>query len=88
LHDCTPALSLSTDDFTASHVPVTFSLGETSGTCIIPITDDSIIEDTETFELSLLLADETQGRISPTNGTAIATIINDSKEMLSHTDYT
>lgn len=70
-------------DVDSSVVQVVFT--PTSGMtlpCPIPLVDDSIVEDDETFQLSLSLANPAQGSISTSTtqpGVATATIIDDGK---------
>ena len=63
------------EDYNSGHYNVTFSVGVSSALFAIPITDDEILEQSETFtiEISLLPINVIVGDVSETT----ITIIND-----------
>ena len=71
-------------DFNGAAIFLTFSSGRSSLPCPIPLVDDQIIEDLETFQLSLLLANLDEGSLSTSTSqpsVATATITDDGKRL-------
>ena len=69
-------------DFSTAADSLSFTSGVSNLPCQIPLMDDLIIEDDETFQLSLSLANTAQGSLSTTvanPSVATATIIDDGK---------
>jgi Ca2+-binding RTX toxin-like protein len=62
------------NDYNNAPITVNFADGETSKTVIIPITDDNLIESSETINLTL--ADPTNGATIGTQNNAILTIVD------------
>ncbi|NND16821.1 MAG: DUF11 domain-containing protein [Eudoraea sp.] len=62
-------------DYTGSDVEITILAGETTGTVVVPTTDDSSDEEDETFTASV--ESVKAGTVGDTNDTAIGTIIDD-----------
>ncbi len=66
----------SDNDFTAKNETITFSQGETTKTFSVQTTQDSLVDENETFTVAL--SNPTNGAVvSPTNSTTKGTIIND-----------
>ena len=64
-------------DFSSLSVPVTFTNRTTKVSSIIPVFKDKIIEDIETFDLSIYVPSDLKNRISPgRQRKAIASIID------------
>jgi glucose/arabinose dehydrogenase len=68
------ATAIAGQDYTTTTGRLTFANGETSKTLTIPILNNSLVEATETFNLSM---DATSGAALGTSRTAIITIIDD-----------
>ena len=73
-------------DFTASTGSLTFKVGETSKTVIIPVTADTTVESSETFQVQL--ANPVNAALSPRASLATVTITNDDFPSLSIADVT
>jgi Ca2+-binding RTX toxin-like protein len=73
-------------DFTASNGSLTFKVGETSKTVIIPVTADTTVESTETFQVQL--ANPVNAALAPRASLATVTITNDDFPSLSIADVT
>ena len=72
----------SADDFNSDVIPLTFANIVAPQSCEITLVDDLLIENPETFQLSLSLADPNQGSLSTSAAQpnmATATIIDDGK---------
>ena len=64
-------------DFSSLSVPITFTNHTTKVSSVIPVFQDKIIEDTETFDLSINIPSDLEHRISAgRQRKAIATIID------------
>ncbi|UXE63585.1 MAG: discoidin domain-containing protein [Woronichinia naegeliana WA131] len=74
LTDGTALSSGTPNDYNNAPITVNFADGETSKTVIIPITDDNLIETSETINLTL--ADPTNGATIGTQNNAILTIVD------------
>ena len=71
-----------TDDFNGVFVSLAFTAGVSSLMCLIPLVDDSIIEDPEIFQISLSLVNLADGSLSTSSvqpSVATATIIDNCK---------
>ena len=69
-------------DFNDVFVPLAFTTGISSLPCPIPLIDDSIIEDPETFQISLSLVNPADGSLSTSAdqpSVATATITDNGK---------
>ena len=76
------SLLASAGDFNGGAIPLTFDISVASQPCPILLFDDLIIENQETFLLSLSLADPEEGTLSTSPvepSLAMATITDDSK---------
>ena len=64
-------------DFTSEPITAIFTAGSTETAVDVPITMDSIVEPTESFNLSLIIPASERGLVAPGNiTTAIAVIID------------
>ena len=62
-------------DYTSTPITATFPAGDDSTTISVPITMDSIVEQSETFDLSLTIPPALSGDVIPGNiPTAVANI--------------
>jgi hypothetical protein len=74
LSDYTVCLTFLAGDFDSDLVVVTIPAGQTTATIMIALMDDSVIENTEEFTLTLI--NPSMGNVDPNAGSATAMILD------------
>ena len=70
-------------DYNSTSIIATFAAGATSTTVNIPVTNDDIAEESETFDLSFAIPPSLNGQVKPGNITAaIGNITDDTSKMI------
>ena len=75
-------------DYTSTPIIVTFAANTTSTTINVPVTKDNIAEESETFDLTLIIPPSLSGQVVPGNITkAVGVITDDTSKRVYSSNY-
>jgi len=75
-------------DYNSTPINATFSAGTTSTTVNVPVTNDSIAEKSETFDLDFIIPSSLSGRVIPGTITeAVGNITDDTGKLRIRSEY-
>lgn len=64
-------------DYTSAPINVTFLAGATNAKVAIPVTVDNIVEETESFTITIIIPSSLKDQVTPGNITEVIGIITD-----------